>query len=325
MSEAGSSVPLRSPAPADGSAAEGRTEGWTASQLQRDRGWILDATGIPGLDEDVMTLRRWAASQGDPVASLTRDALRLPALRALASRASALIERGPAVAWIRGVAEPGDELLGLIFLYLGLQLGDTIDTYGRLYAVEDRGGSYQTSAIPVSQTRESTGLHTDSSNVRVWPRVVGLACLQPSIDGGGSRVVSVPRVASTLKARFPAHFRTLTEDFLRDVVTPGSDRDADAVRGNSFPILYPGSPVEMRYMRFWIERGHDRAGMPLRPAQVDALDALDALLGDPALNLRFRLEAGDLLLLHNRRVAHDRDAYRDDPDQPRRLLRLWLT
>lgn len=321
MSVPGSTVtPRHTAATSDPGAA-----GWTASELQRDAQWILDAAEVPELAGDVAALRRWAATQRDPVAALARDTLDLPVLRSLASHARALIERGPAVAWIRGVAEPGDELLGLIFLYLGLQLGDTIDTYGRLYAVEDRGGSYQTSAIPVSQTRESTGLHTDSSNAMVWPRVIGLACLQPSTEGGGSRVVSVPRVASILRARHPDHFRTLTEDFLRDVVTPGSDRHADAVRSNSFPILYPGDPVEMRYMRFWIERGHDRAGIPLCAAQVNALDALDALLDDPALNLRFRLEAGDLLLLHNRRVAHDRDAYNDDPAQPRRLLRLWLT
>ena len=77
-------------------------------------------------------------------------------------------------------------------------------------------------------------------------------------------------------------------------------------------------------MRFWIERGHEVAGVPLTDAQRRALDLLDATLEHPDHVHRFRMETGEMLFCDNTRVAHDRDAYRTDPDQPRWLCRLWL-
>ena len=301
-----------------------RPAGWNAAEMNARDDWRLSLRGVAGLEDDLETLERWRARASDPVAELRRGLLDTPAICALAEQASQRIRGEPGLAWLRDAPPMSAELLELFYLTVGLEFGETVDTYGRLYTVKDHGGSYKQAAIPVSQTRESTGIHTDSSNIAVWPSVVGLACVRPSPTGGGSRLVSVARASALLRETAPDAFAQLQGKFVRDVVTPGSDRSVEAVRANSFPVLFGENGEQMRYMRYWIEKGHERAGMPLSDAQREAFDALDELLADPSLNLRFELRAGDLLFLDNRAIAHDRDAYVDDPEQPRHLLRLWL-
>ena len=75
-------------------------------------------------------------------------------------------------------------------------------------------------------------------------------------------------------------------------------------------------------MRYWIERGHARAGLPLGPEDLAAFDALDARLEDPANVLAFRMAPGEMLFVDNTTTAHDRDAYEDDPAAPRLLREI---
>ena len=81
------------------------------------------------------------------------------------------------------------------------------------------------------------------------------------------------------------------------------------------------------YQRQYIDSAQRFADAPrLAPAHVEALDALDALANDPALNLQMALAPGDLQFVHNHRLLHDRMAFDDWPEPARRrtLLRLWL-
>ncbi len=97
----------------------------------------------------------------------------------------------------------GDHALDA-YLALGLELGRTIATYGRLYDVIDTGASYTDKSVPMSQTRESTGMHTDSSGKNVCPRVIGPLCIRAAPRGGDSRVVSAAEVHERLRGRSPA-------------------------------------------------------------------------------------------------------------------------
>ncbi|MCH2173993.1 TauD/TfdA family dioxygenase [Myxococcota bacterium] len=300
--------------------------GWDAAQMTEHPSWQIE---IPGsIESDLDQLEAWAGSVDDPIQAFERRLLELPGVRALARQVAAQVDAGTGVAWLRGLppTTPSDQV-SLLYLAIGLELGDPEVTYGRLYDVVDHGDSYRDKPIPVSQTRESTGMHTDSSNKAVWPRVVGLACLQPSAEGGGSRLTSSVRAHAVLGERAPEHLETLYGDFIRDVVTPGSPRDPAAVRRNAFPVfqraLNPAG-IALRFMRYWIEKGHERAEQPLTAQQHAALGALEDTLEDPAHTLRFRMEAGDLLFLDNTTVAHDRDAYSEDPSAPRHLQRLWI-
>ena len=52
----------------------------------------------------------------------------------------------------------------------------------------------------------------------------------------------------------------------------------------------------------------------------------DALANDPALNMFMEFKPGDVQLVHNHTILHDRTGFEDwpEPEQRRHLLRLWL-
>ena len=295
---------------------------WRRATMAARAGWRIDAGDA--LRDDAARLVRWAAGVADPVARLRRGSVPLERVPAVAARIAQELDEGSGVAWVRGLGPIAEPALRLLYLAVGLELGETIDTYGRLYDVCDRGVSYRDSAAPVSQTREATGMHTDSSGKDVCPRVVGLACVRPAPRGGRSHLVSTAEVHEQLRAVHPELLARLYGRFVRDIVTPSSDRSSARVRDNAFPIFAYEGRLSFRYMRYWIERGHARAELPLEERDRAAFDALDAALACEDHVLPIQLDAGDLLFIDNTTIAHDRDAYEDDPSAPRLMLRLWL-
>jgi hypothetical protein len=56
------------------------------------------------------------------------------------------------------------------------------------------------------------------------------------------------------------------------------------------------------------------------------MDLFDTLVEDPDLHLFMDFEPGDIQLVHNHQILHDRTAFEDwpEPERKRHLLRLWL-
>lgn len=299
---------------------------WNAAQLRNRAGWQFTLNNN-GAIRDVGELMSWSCLPSvahDPIAMLRDDSLATPHISRVADAVRHELLDGSGIALVKGPLVDSEKAFPLVFLKLGLALGTPIETYGRLYEVKDTGASYREAAVPVSQTRESTGMHTDSSGKNVLPRIVGLACVRAAPQGGASRLVSAAQAHENLRHKHPKLLARLYDDFVRDVVTPGSDRDASVVAQNRFPVFsFPGR-LQLRYMRYWIERGHDRVGEPLDEEARQAFDALDAELAAPDHVLSFYLAPYDMLFIDNTIVAHDRDAYVDDPASPRLMLRLWL-
>jgi hypothetical protein len=295
---------------------------WTRDAMASRLSWRIGAPSEIGAD--IAALDHWAAGQADPIAALQRDMLSLPAVCHLGQLIGRELHEGTGVALVQGLPPLTEVQIRLLYLAIGLQLGVPIETYGRLYDVEDAGRSYREKAIPVSQTKDATGMHTDSSGQNVWPRVIGLACVRPAVEGGISRIASAVEAHERMREREPDLLARLYRPFIRDLVTPGSARSPETVAQNAFPVFKWDGRLSIRYMRFWIERGHQLADAPLLPADLAAFDALDRELNSEANVLSFGLSAGEMLFLDNTTTTHDRDAFRNDPAAPRLMLRLWL-
>ncbi|MEO1700082.1 MAG: TauD/TfdA family dioxygenase [Planctomycetota bacterium] len=214
----------------------------------------------------------------------------------------------------------------LAFAAVGALYAAPILRYGLLYEVADRGESYLEKAIPVSMTRATTGMHTDSSAFDCVPGTVALLCERPSDTGGESRVVDARAACDALREESPEHFARLQRPFVRDVVTPGLDKGLDSLRRNRFPVVRTEPEFEFRYMRYWIEKGAGRLGRALEPEDLAAFDALDRVLDRDDFATTFRLLEGEAVFVDNRRCAHGRNAYEVDDGAPigRRLWRMWL-
>jgi len=274
---------------------------WSAAELDARKQWRFTASPEL-LARDAHSLQEWAAPMIDELTC------------------------GSGIALIQGLSEVSEAELRRLYVALGRCIGDVDTTYGELYDVIDTGASYLEKAIPVSQTNASTSVHTDSSRLETHPRWVGLACVRQAPTGGGSRVVSAIAVHDHLAEHHPEVLKRLYQPFHRDVVTPGSEANALAlIHDNAFAVFSAASDgPTLRYMRYWIEKAHERINRPLDPRDLEAFDRLDQTLNDPTFRYDFDLGPGDLLFIDNHKLGHDRDAFRDDPAAPRLMLRLWL-
>lgn len=298
---------------------------WDAASMAARDAWRFAWTA-PAL-EDLDRLVAWAGTAEDPVTEYQRDTLTLPALDALAASMCREIRTGSGVALLSGLpAELPDLAHRMAFLAVGLRTGASLDNYGRLYDVLDRGEDYRARAVPISMTRDETSFHTDSSARSVEPDHVGLLCLRAARVGGESLLTSAVRVHDELRGWCPDALALLYRDYMRDVVTPGMERNEATVRANAFPVFRESADRDVpvfRYMRYWIERAQDFVGGTLTLDEVHAFDRLDALLAEPQLVLRFRLGRGDMVWIDNKTVAHNRSAYDDEPGARRHLVRMW--
>src|SRR5262249_3921176 len=196
------------------------------------------------------------------------------------------------------------------FLIIGVQLGNLRmqNAAGHLLGhVRDLGLASADPNTRIYQTRERQTHHTDSCDV------VGLMCLCAAKSGGLSNLVSSTTIFNEMRRRRP--------DLLKVLMEPvETDRRGEVPEGSkpyfTIPVFnYHDAKVSAIYQRQYIESARRFAGVaPLSPQQVEALDLLDQLANDPHLNLMMELEPGDIQIVHNQTILHDRTAFENYPD-----------
>jgi hypothetical protein len=256
--------------------------------------------------------------------SLNRDSFPLPTLsRRLAGILSEVLE-GRGFVLLRGlpVERWGWRLSALAFLGLGLHWGKlrSQNRHGHLLGhVKDLGLTSQDPNVRIYQTKERQNYHTDSCDV------VGLLCLQSARTGGLSSLVSSITIFNEMRKRRPDLARVLFERI-------ETDRRGEIATGQEpyfrIPVFnwYEGL-LSALYHRSYIESARRFPDVPpLTQEQIEALDLFDSLANDPALHFQMGFQIGDVQLVHNHTVLHDRTAFEDwpEPERKRHLLRLWL-
>jgi alpha-ketoglutarate-dependent taurine dioxygenase len=192
-----------------------------------------------------------------------------------------------------------------------------------LYDVKDTGQDVRYGARFSVTNAEST-FHTDNSFGDDVLDYVGLLCLNSAKSGGLSQLVSAFAVREELRGKQPGELEVLRRPFhvdRRGGLRPGEQPTA------RFPVLGgEGGDLLIRYLRYWIEVGHEKAGEPLSPEQVKALDVLDRVAAQPGVRVEFMLRPGEMLFANNRWLLHNRTGFEDheEPAKKRHYVRLWL-
>jgi alpha-ketoglutarate-dependent taurine dioxygenase len=219
-----------------------------------------------------------------------------------------------------------DRQLTLLYWLVGQGLGRPVvqNVQGALlYDVRDTGQDVRYGAR-FSVTSAESSFHTDSSFFDEVSDYVGLLCLKTARSGGVSQLVNGRAAHEELLARHPGALAVLGQPFHID--RRGGQRPGEPPTA-LFPVLSrDGRGLLFRYLRYWIEAGHERAGQPLTEAQRRALDELDGVVADPALRVEFNLRPGEMFFFNNRVLLHNRTAFEDfpEPERRRHLVRLWL-
>jgi hypothetical protein len=185
--------------------------------------------------------------------------------------------------------------------------------------VKDLGLSSSDPNSRVYQTRERQTYHTDSCDI------VALLCLRPAKSGGLSSLVSSVTVFNEMRRRRPDLAKILFEPV-------ETDRRGEIDVGQKPYFLIPvfnwhEGLLSTIYQRQYIESARRFEEVPpLTSIQIEAVDLFDALTNDSALNMHMEFRPGDIQLVHNHTILHDRTAFEDwpEPERKRHLLRLWL-
>lgn len=256
--------------------------------------------------------------------TLRQDDFPLPGLEKRLSGLLHEILEGRGFVLLRGlpVEQWGRRLSAIAFLGLGLHLGNlrSQNRHGHLLGhVKDLGLTSQDPNVRIYQTRERQNYHTDSCDV------VGLLCLHSAKSGGLSSLVSSVTIFNQMRKRRPDLARVLFERIETD--RRGEIPD-DQKPFFCIPVFnwYAGL-LSTVYQRSYIQSARRFPEVPpLTPEQIEALDLFDQLANDPALHFQMELQTGDIQLVHNHTLLHDRTAFEDwpEPECKRHLLRLWL-
>jgi hypothetical protein len=298
---------------------------WYGSDLKESSDWIelLTKAEIAEVENAANELSELAEGSFD-LTSIKAEDFPLPTLgprlrrllkEVLNGRGFVLIKALPVERWTRRQA-------GIVFLGIGSHLGNLRmqNAGGHLLGhVRDLGQSSQDPNTRIYQTRERQTHHTDSCDV------VGLLCLRTAKSGGLSSLVSSTTIFNEMRRRRP--------DLLRVLLNPiETDRRGEVPEAGkpyfSIPVFnWHEGLLSAIYQRQYIESARRFQGVrPLTPAQIEALDLFDELANDRALNLTMELQPGDIQLVHNHTILHDRTAFEDfdEPERKRHLLRLWI-
>lgn len=152
-----------------------------------------------------------------------------------------------------------------------------------------------------SQRADAFALHTDSSDAPRPHEFVGLACVTPAEDGTGrSLLIAAEHVAETLRREYGDR----TVRLLADACFPFAAATATGLPISRFAVL--SSDLRVRYREPVLRCGLELADPPLDADHHAALEAFEDVVGREEIATHFRLVAGDVLLLDNRRVLHGR-------------------
>ena len=287
---------------------------WRGCDLVNDNSWVYQ------LSDDAIALINQALNsvknRGLSFPNFKKEDFPIQALSKELQSIAEELENGKGFLLIRGlpIAEHSDEDINTLYYGLGLHLGDPVyqnpkgDLLGKVMNV----GDLNDKETRVYETNAYLPYHTDPSDV------FGLLCVRGAKSGGRTSLVSTGAVYNALLENHPELLGLYYRPMYYAHLGEGTSRS---------PIFsYNEGKLSCRYLRQYIELGHEQHDRPLSQVEIASLDVFDNVIHDEQLRLDMTLQPGDMLFANNYAVMHSRTSFEDfeSLEQRRKLLRLWL-
>ena len=193
----------------------------------------------------------------------------------------------------------------------------------KLVEIKDVGKSMKTGGR-YHETKEGGSHHTDSPQWKNVPDYLGLFCVHNAKKGGTNLFLS----AYTIHNRILQERKDLLDIFYEKF---HFDKRGEFKDGESPTVFQPifelkNKKLFFRYLRNYIDAGHDIQNQPLSQPQKDALTYLDNLMRMEDITLKYDLKPGDMVFSDNHWVVHGRTSFEDYDDEnlKRFMLRTWI-
>jgi len=296
---------------------------WRGEDMARSMEWMekLDAKDCAEIEA---AARSALTAAGGDIARITAADFPLPTLAPRVAGIARDLLDGRGFALLRGIPvdEWGTEVSAAAFYGIGAHLGSarSQNAMGHVLGhVRDIGRDPNDPSARIYQTTARQTFHTDSSDF------VCLLCLKTSKSGGESMLVSAMAIYNAMLEEAP--------DLALELFRPNAiDRRGEVPVGMKGyfmlpPFTWHEGKLTVHYARRYIDSAQRFEDAPrLTERRIAALDMFDRLANDSALKLDMEFRPGDIQLVHNHTLLHDRLGYEDwpEPERRRHLLRLWL-
>lgn len=300
---------------------------WVRADLDRRADQIVRP--VPAaLNEEIAAMVARARRQGLTLDTVETEDTLLPALARMVPQILAELDEGSGVMVLTGlqVEDLGDEAAGIVAFALGNHLGrimrQGIDRDRRIFTVSNKGDT--SDPIRIGATAKKSAMHSDNACLeRRAADYLGLLCVENAASGGESTLVSgqtLYRIVCAERADLlplfhrPWHFQPPALHVWPEGPTTIEKPIFDTEDGE----------LHVHYARVMIENGAKRRGVPLTPAETEALDWFDGVLERPDIVWTHPLAPGEILITNNLATLHGRLAFTDDGTKRRVLKRIWM-
>ena len=298
---------------------------WVGADMRsREAEWsyCLSPSEVAELETALTAVR----ARGLDLAEIRRDDFPLPTLGPTLERLRDEVLNGRGFVLLRGVPVEDRPIAESAMMYWGIGSwfgsARSQNAKGHLLGhIYDLGGSSATDPnVRSYATSERQSFHIDRCDV------VALLCLRRAKSGGQSAIVSSMTLHNVMAQRRPDLLERLYQPF-------PVDRRGEVPEGKApfyeAPVFNEhAGKISVLYSRLHIGSAQRfPEARRLSPLDIEALDMLAGLAGDPELRLDMSFMPGDIQFLHNHTILHARTGYEDWPEveRKRHLLRLWLS
>ena len=288
---------------------------WKGVDLKGDTSWlhVLTEESIAQLEKALAHVK----SKGLGFPHFGKDDFPLASDGLNLKQHSDELENGRGFLVLRGlpVDRYSEEDINIMYYGIGLHLGMPVrqNPRGDLLGLVMNVGDATKKTTRVYETNLYLPYHSDPSDV------VGLLCIRKAKQGGLSSLVSVAAIYNEILQKHPEYlglyFRTWYFSHLCEDLPSLS------------PIFsYHLGKLSCRYLRQYIELGHEVRNLPLSKVEIEALDLFDEIMHREEFRLSMMLEPGDLQFANNYAVLHSRNEFEDHGEHElnRKMLRLWV-
>ena len=193
----------------------------------------------------------------------------------------------------------------------------------KIVEIKDVGKSMQAGGR-YHETKEGGSHHTDSPQWKDVPDYLGLFCVHNAKKGGTNLFLSAYTIHNRIFKGRKDLLNILYEKF-------HFDKRGEFKEGESSTVFEPifkfkDGKLYFRYLRNYIDAGHDIQNQPLSESQKEALTYLDNSMLEDYMMMRYNFKPDDMVFSDNHWVVHGRTPFEDhdDPNLKRLMLRTWI-
>ena len=156
------------------------------------------------------------------------------------------------------------------------------------------------------------------------PDYLGLFCVRNAKKGGTNLFLSAYTIHNRIFKERKDLLHAFYEKFHFDKRGEFKDGESPTVFEPIFE--FKDERLHFRYLRNYIDAGHDIQNEPLSQNQKEALTYLDNLMRRDEIVMRYDLKPDDMVFSDNHRIVHGRIAFDDYDDEnlKRLMLRTWI-